>query len=89
METRYINSTDLACDTRGEREYLAGGESPLEVAVQLGRIDALKMLLTFRHININARSGDPPLYEAVEKGALEAVQLLVRQGEQKSMSAPV
>ncbi|KAJ5437781.1 uncharacterized protein N7458_008779 [Penicillium daleae] len=61
---------------------LAGGQSPLQVAVQLGRIDALKMLLNFRGININARGGDPPLCQAVEKGALEAVQLLVKQGEQ-------
>lgn len=40
---------------------LAGRRSPLQVAVQLGRIDALKMLLNFRGININPRGGDPPL----------------------------
>jgi ankyrin repeat protein len=44
-------------------------------------LHALKMLLEFPGILINARGGDPPLCQAVEKGSLKAVQLLVNQGE--------
>jgi ankyrin repeat protein len=59
----------------------AGGQSPLQLAVQLQRNDALRMLLNFRGIEINGGSGDAPLCQAVEAGALKAVQLLVNQGE--------
>lgn len=60
----------------------AGGQSPLQLAVELGRNDALRMLLNFPGIEINARGGNPPLCQAVTKGALEAVRLLVEQGDQ-------
>lgn len=59
----------------------AGGQSPLQLAVQLQRHDALKMLLSFRGIEINGGSGDPPICQAVEAGARKTVQLLVSQGE--------
>ncbi|KAJ5460995.1 uncharacterized protein N7458_002547 [Penicillium daleae] len=59
----------------------AGGQSPLELAVKFGRNDALKMLLDFPGIALNARGGDPPLCQAVEIGTLKTVQLLVSQDE--------
>lgn len=52
---------------------IAKEQSPLYLAVRLGQIDALKMLLKSPGIKIDARGRDPPLCEAVEKGALEMV----------------
>lgn len=60
----------------------AAGQSPFALACAHGRVDAMKVLLNTGRIDINAGGlGDPPICQAVERGQLEAVRLLVQQGE--------
>ncbi|KAJ5982711.1 hypothetical protein N7451_012811 [Penicillium sp. IBT 35674x] len=57
------------------------GQSPSALACAHGRVDAMKVLLHAGRVDINASGlGDPPICQAVERGQLEAVRLLVQQG---------
>lgn len=59
----------------------AAGQSPFTLACADGRVNAMKVLLNTGRVDINA-SGlrDPPICQAVERGQLEVVRLLVQQG---------
>jgi ankyrin repeat protein len=58
------------------------GVTPFSTAAAKGNTHAMAMLLGKGGLEINATElADPPLCRAVENGRLEAVKLLVRQGE--------
>ena len=59
----------------------AAGQSPFALACALGHVDAIKVLLNTGRVDNNA-SGlrNPPICQAVERGQVEAVRLLVQQG---------
>ncbi|KAJ5117618.1 hypothetical protein N7448_011250 [Penicillium atrosanguineum] len=64
-----------------ELGLFAAGQSPFGLACAHGRVEAMKVLLNTGRVDINTSEfGDPPIFQAVERGQLEAVRLLVQQG---------
>ncbi|KAJ5117404.1 hypothetical protein N7448_011036 [Penicillium atrosanguineum] len=57
-----------------ELGLFAAGQSPFGLACAHGRVEAMKVLLNTGRVDINTSEfGDPPIFQAVERGQLEAI----------------
>ena len=86
LENIHVNGTGPAFELREDVELLAGSLSKDEEAffeaVRSGKKEIVQELINVKHVNVNCKNcnGETALQIAVEKEAIEIMQILLRKG---------